>query len=216
MLSLVLSGAVGLIADALFGVIVPSMLLFFIIVVFGLRGMLQTYPHDVIGACNIVTLVRAAIVSVLVGAIFAPMAPWAVFVGATVAFALDGLDGWLARRAALSSAFGARFDMEIDALLGAVLALVLFAAGTVGLAILILGFSRYAFVLAGLAWPALRGELPDSFRRKAICVSQIAALIVLVFPMTPLFLSMPIALFAAVALLYSFAVDALFLVRRGE
>ena len=36
--------------------------------------------------------------------------------------ALDGVDGWLARRSGIASAFGARFDMEIDALLILVLA----------------------------------------------------------------------------------------------
>jgi phosphatidylglycerophosphate synthase len=37
--------------------------------------------------------------------------------------ALDGLDGWLARRFGLASAYGARFDMEVDGFLILVLAL---------------------------------------------------------------------------------------------
>lgn len=130
-------------------------------------------------------------------------------------FALDGIDGWLAQRAGLSSTFGARFDMEIDALLGAVLALHLLAGGTVGPAILVLGFSRYAFVIAGFIWPALHGDLPDSMRRKTICVIQIAALIALIFPLTCAVFLTPIALIAAAALLYSFAVDAVFLMRQN-
>ena len=37
--------------------------------------------------------------------------------GPRVPRSLDGLDGWLARHAGMASAFGARFDVEVDALL---------------------------------------------------------------------------------------------------
>ncbi|MGB5864032.1 MAG: CDP-alcohol phosphatidyltransferase family protein [Sulfitobacter sp.] len=215
LLSVVLLGVVGLASEVAFGVSMPSMVAFAVIAVFGMRGLLHNYPHDDLGTCNCVTFLRAALVAILVGAIFVPTVPWTVFVVGTVAFALDGVDGWLARRAGLSSTFGARFDMEIDALLGAVLALHLLAGGTVGPAILVLGFSRYIFVIAGFIWPALRGDLPDSMRRKTICVIQIAALIALIFPLTPAVLLTPIALVAAAALLYSFAVDAVFLMRQS-
>ena len=60
----------------------------------------------------------------------------------------------------------------------------------------------------------MKGDLHESFRRKAICVVQIAALIILVFPLTPTALALPVSLIAAMALLYSFAVDAVFLFRR--
>lgn len=216
MLSLVLLIVVGVIADAVFGVFLAPIVMFSVIAVLSLRGLAKTYPHPGLGACNCVTLGRAALVAVLLGAVFETGFPWVVFGLATIAFALDGVDGWLARRSGRSSDFGANFDMEIDALLGAVLALVLLASGTVGPAILILGFSRYVFVLDGLVWPALRGTLPESFRRKAICVVQIAALILLVFPLTPSALLMPIALIAATALLYSFATDAVALLRHGQ
>ena len=150
----------------------------------------------------------------LAGAILNPAPAWAIFSIATIAFALDGLDGWLARRAGLSSGFGARFDMEVDALLGAVLALVILMRGTVGAEILVLGFARYVFVLAALIWPALQGNLPDSFRRKAGCVVQISALIMLLFPLTPPWLLTPVTLVGAAVLLYSFAVDAIYLMRQ--
>lgn len=201
-------------STVLYGTFALPVLVFAVIAAICLCGLLYSYPHDVLGACNAVTLTRAALVALLAGAIVEPASAWAIFGIAIVAFALDGLDGWLARRAGLSSAFGARFDMEIDALLGAVLALVLFVNGTVGAAILVLGFARYAFVLAGLVWPALQGGLPDSFRRKAICVVQIAALVILVFPMTPSALLFPLALVGGAALLYSFAVDVIYLVRQ--
>lgn len=214
-LALVLLVLVALGAEVLFGGFVLPVSLFAAICLLSLRGLLHSYPHEVLGACNAVTLFRAALVAVLAGALVAPALEWAVFCIAVIAFALDGVDGWLARRSGLTSDFGARFDMETDAALGAVLALALLLPGVVGPAILVLGFSRYAFVLAGFVWPQLQGDLPQSFRRKAICVVQIAALIILTCPLTPDGLLSPVAFAAAAALLYSFAVDTLYLLRRA-
>lgn len=210
-----LTVAVGVLGFAVFGSPVLPVIVFSLISAVCLSGLLHSYPHDVFGACNAVTLIRAALVAVLTGAIFAPPAPWLVFGIAVIAFSSDGLDGWLARRSELTSEFGARFDMESDALLGAVLALILLAHGTVGPTILVLGFSRYVFVALGWVWPALRGELSESYRRKTICVVQIAALIALVCPLTPA-VSLPwVAAGAAALLLYSFAIDAWALIRRA-
>jgi phosphatidylglycerophosphate synthase len=210
-LMLIVIGPVSLL---LYHSFVVPVLVFALIAALGLRGLVSGYPHETLGVCNAVTLGRAALVSVLAGAVFAPASAWAICGIAVIAFALDGVDGWFARRSGLSSAFGARFDMETDAALGAVLTLVLLVGGPLGPEILVLGFSRYVFVLAGFIWPALQGELPFSFRRKAICVVQIAALILLVFPLTPPVLLVPVALFGGTALLYSFAVDILYLVRH--
>jgi hypothetical protein len=74
---------------------------------------------------------------------------------------------------------------------------------------------RYAFVAAAFVWPALQAPLPQSFRRKAICVVQIAALIFLIFPLTPQVAAMPVAAIAALLLSWSFLVDILWLVRRA-
>jgi len=206
--------AVGVLGFLMFGSPMLPVIVFSLISAVCLFGLLSSYPHDVLGACNVVTLIRTALVALLTGAIFAPPAPWLVFGIAVIAFSSDGLDGWLARRSALTSVFGARFDMEADALLGVVLALILLAHGTVGLTILVLGFSRYVFVALGLMWPALQGELSESYRRKTVCVVQIAALIALVCPLTPAVLLPWIAAGAAALLLYSFAVDAWTLIRR--
>ena len=181
-------------------------------------GLRNGYPHAVFGLCNTVTLVRAALLSVLFGAVFEvnAVSAWVVFWLSLTILALDGVDGWLARRSRLKSAFGARFDMETDAALGALLALWLLVSGTTGAEILILGFMRYAFVLAGLLWPALRADLPESMRRKTICVVQIAALIALVFPLLPASLVTPVAVGAAMVLAMSFAVDTIWLVRHKK
>src|SRR5262249_35430837 len=55
---------------------------------------------------------------------------WAAAVGAI--FALDYVDGWLARRAHGTSAFGAHFDMETDALVILVVDLELWLRGQFG------------------------------------------------------------------------------------
>lgn len=191
-------------------------ILFAAVVVMTGCGVVHSYPHPALGLCNVVTLARAALVTFLAGVLFATgVSAWIVFGVSTVAFALDGVDGWLARRSGLTSDFGARFDMETDAGLAAILSLWLMLSGTTGPEILVLGFMRYAFVLASVVWPALRADLPVSFRRKAICVVQIAALVVLIFPPTPEAVLLPIAAVAAVLLTWSFLVDIIWLTRRA-
>ncbi|MDX1743190.1 MAG: CDP-alcohol phosphatidyltransferase family protein [Ruegeria sp.] len=192
------------------------LIIFGLVVAIVMRGLRWSYPHDVLGLCNVVTLVRAAMVAFLAGAaIDATGSGWLVFWVAAIAFALDGIDGWLARRAGLTSRFGARFDMETDALLAAVLAVWLLATGTTGPEILILGFMRYLFCAASFFVTALRAELPESYRRKAVCVIQIGALIALLFPMTPEVMAVPVSFFAAILLCWSFAVDINWLLRRS-
>ncbi|MFL4470593.1 CDP-alcohol phosphatidyltransferase family protein [Tateyamaria armeniaca] len=179
-------------------------------------GLAHSYEHSRLGLCNIVTLSRAAMVAFIAGAVLVPdRSVWIVFGIAVLAFALDGVDGWLARRTGLVSDFGARFDMEVDAGLGAVISLWLLAGGIAGPEILILGFMRYAFVAASYLWPALQAPLPHSLRRKVICVVQIAALIILMCPLTPQAVLLPIGALAAVLLSGSFLTDILWLARRA-
>lgn len=179
-------------------------------------GIAQYYPHRELGWCNVVTLARTAMVAFLTGAFLAPdTSAWLVFGVATLAFALDGVDGWLARRSGLCSRFGARFDMETDAGLAAFIALWVWVNGITGPEVLILGFIRYGFVLASVAWPALQADLPDAFRRKVICVIQISVLVALIFPWTPLALATPMVIGAALVLVWSFVIDILWLIRRA-
>ncbi len=179
-------------------------------------GLVHSYAHMRLGLCNIVTLSRAAMVAFIAGAVLLPAtSAWAMFCVAVLAFALDGVDGWLARRTGLASDFGARFDMEVDAGLGAILSLWLLASGTTGPEVLILGFMRYVFVVASLVWPKLQAPLPQAFRRKAICVVQIGALILLMCPLTPHAVVMPAGIAAALLLSWSFLIDILWLARRA-
>lgn len=182
------------------------------------RG-LWYFPLDAFGAANSVTTVRAGMIALLGGAILQPdvlgLHGWTLFWIALIAFALDGVDGFLARRSGTQSAFGARFDMEIDALFGAVLSLIILSAGTAGPEILILGFMRYGFVAAGYALPWLNGDLPDSVRRKAICVVQIAVLIALICPLMPAGFNAIVTWGGIAALVWSFGIDTLWLKRAA-
>lgn len=178
--------------------------------------MHRFYPHSRIGGCNRVTLLRAALVAALLPPLVERDAAGVTIavIGAT-ALALDGVDGWMARRSGLASAFGARFDMEVDAALALILSLHILWGTGVGAEILVLGLTRYVFVAAGLVWPALTAPLPQRFRRKLICVIQLATLILLQLPMLPTDLAIWLTRLAGTALLWSFAVDIRWLWRHA-
>src|SRR6056297_3983768 len=179
------------------------------------RVMVRSYPHRVLGLCNLVTLLRLALTSGLVAPLVAGGPPhWGVFTVAAVALALDGIDGWLARRQHLVSQFGARFDMEVDAGLGLVLAVSAFAAGSAGVVVLLLGVPRYVFAAAGVVLPWLSAPLPDRIGRKWVCVVQIGVLIGLQVPGLPVPLAHAAIAVAAAALCWSFGRDILWLWRR--
>ncbi len=117
--------------------------------------MCRGYPHDGLGLCNLVTLIRLALAAALLAPLVVTSAPWLLFAVAGGAFALDGVDGWLARREGRVSEFGSRFDMEVDSALALILALNAWAAGTAGALVLLIGLPRYAFAAAGSVLPWL-------------------------------------------------------------
>ncbi|MBU2956561.1 CDP-alcohol phosphatidyltransferase family protein [Paracoccus sp. 1_MG-2023] len=173
------------------------------------------YPHRVFGGCNAVTLMRTALtVALIVPLIAGNPAGWWVASVAGIALIMDGIDGWLARRSGLSSEFGARFDMEVDAALALVLSLHALVGSPIGPEVLLLGVMRYLFVLAGICHHAFRQPLPPSFLRKAICVMQLGALILLQLPMVSPDAGIIIGRIAAGALIWSFGTDAIWLWRH--
>ncbi|GAA4090507.1 CDP-alcohol phosphatidyltransferase family protein [Nocardioides kongjuensis] len=87
-----------------------------------------------------------------------------------VALVLDAVDGYVARRTGTASAFGARFDMETDAFLIAVLSV--HVAPRVGWWVLAIGAMRYAYVLAGWALPWLRRPTPPRYWAKVVAAVQ--------------------------------------------
>jgi phosphatidylglycerophosphate synthase len=169
------------------------------------------------GLANQVTLLRSGLVCLVGGA---PLASgqavgWTLAGLIAVALALDAVDGWLARRLKLVSSFGARFDLEVDALLLLILALLVWQAGRVEVWVLAIGLLRYGFVLAGRLQPWLCAALPPSRRRKIVCAQQGVTLLLCLLPPVPAALASLLAASAFAALVLSFAADVRWLARRA-
>jgi phosphatidylglycerophosphate synthase len=160
------------------------------------------------GAANQVTLARAT----LVGGVTALVAEGAtgpriavlVTIG-TVALALDGLDGYLARRNNTVSVLGARFDMEVDAFL--ILVLSVLVCRSLGAWVLAIGLMRYAFVAAAAVVPRLRAQLPFSRARKVVAAMQGGLLVVAAAPFVPHPVAVVLVAVALMALVWSFGRD---------
>lgn len=188
-----------------------------------LRGLgSAAYPHDRLGLCNGVTMTRGAGIAVLAGLAAAPGAlgggggfAWVVVALAATVLALDGLDGWLARRSGLKSVFGARFDVEADVVFAVVMAALAWQAGKVGIWFLALGLLRPAFLLAGARWPALRASLPDQRWRKVMAGLQMSVQVALLTPLLMPPLSHAVGAVILAAMLISFAIDIRWLVRQA-
>jgi phosphatidylglycerophosphate synthase len=173
-----------------------------------------------LGPPSRVTLARSALVLPVAAVTLVPgvggvAGAWLIIVFSTVALVMDGFDGWVARRTACATPFGARFDMELDAFLLLALSVLVWQSGRVDAWVLLIGGLRYLFVAAAWVLPALGGELPPSMRRKVVCVIQGIGLLVALGPIIPVPMAVAVSGVALVALLYSFGVDAAYLLRRG-
>ena len=165
------------------------------------RGM-GTSGRRAFGPADWVTLGRATLagaVAALVAVSFVHDVRAGVLVAlAAVALVLDGVDGQVARRTGTSSDLGARFDMEVDALLIGVLSVDV--ARSVGPWVLAIGAMRYTFVAAGWALPWLRGTLPPRYWRKVVAATQGIVLVVAASGVLPALVTVA-AVGAALALL---------------
>jgi phosphatidylglycerophosphate synthase len=183
-----------------------------------LWGLPEHHPFHSIGLANQATLARGVLVvmlAALLGEHSDSLIQGVALAVAAIAAILDGVDGWLARKTHMSSRFGARFDMETDALLIFVLAALAWQLDKAGAWVLWSGLLRYGFVLAGVALPWLRAPLLPSFRRKAVAVLQAVALLIVIAPFVPPSVSEPIAGAALLALTLSFLVDVTWLKRHA-
>ena len=163
------------------------------------------------GEANQVTLLRTGLVCLIGSALLSsgqdqPIG-WHLAGLIALALALDGVDGFLARRLNLTSDFGARFDMEIDALLLLILSLLVWQTGQAGIWVLAIGLMRYGFVAASWIRPQLAAPLAPSLRRKTVCALQGIALLACLLPPLGQTGSSVIALAALVALVFSFGLD---------
>ncbi|MCW5634352.1 MAG: CDP-alcohol phosphatidyltransferase family protein [Rubrivivax sp.] len=191
------------------------------------RAFARAAPHAHFGAANRVTLLRLALgmlLAAVLAVVAAPVAEaratlpaalaWALVGVATVAALLDAVDGPLARRAHMASAFGARFDMETDAWLTLVLSALAWQLDRAGPWVLLSGLMRYAFVAAAWEWPWLAAPLAPSRRRQAVCVLQITVLVAALAPVWPRPVSSALCAFGLVLLAASFGKDLRQLARR--
>ena len=180
------------------------------------RELPRHRPWRRFGAANRVTLLRLVLAALTAGLVAeqAPGVAWAAVGMAALAVSLDGVDGWLARRSGMASAFGARFDMEVDAFLILVLALLAWHLGKAGGWVIMAGAMRYGFVAAGHLHSWLTAPLPPSRRRKVVCVVQLLTLILCLVPWVKNPWSDMVAAVGLGFLCYSFWVDVAWLAQH--
>lgn len=165
------------------------------------------------GPANAATAIRStlvALIAALVATSFtAPIPVTLLIVLASIALALDAVDGWLARRTHSESELGARFDMEVDAFL--LLVLSAYVAQSLGGWVLTIGLLRYAFVAAGWVLPWMRATLPPRYWRKVVTAVSGIALIAAASGVLPPVANLAVTLIALALLLESFGRDVLWL-----
>lgn len=157
-----------------------------------------------------ITLTRAALGAVcavpvglsLVG--FLPSRSWGLVALLVPTFALDAVDGAVARRTGTVTQRGARWDMEVDSavLLVACLPVVPYAPWA-----LLIGLARYLFWLGGRLRPAWQTKLPFRQSRRVIAALQAVALVVALTPVVPIWLARVVTGVAVALLAFSFGRD---------
>jgi phosphatidylglycerophosphate synthase len=177
-------------------------------IAFGLVG--DHHPYLEFGPANHVTMVRAILVALIASLIGEPAIPGAAAAATALAVlmtVLDGVDGWLARRSGMTSAFGARFDVETDSLLVMAMSILVWQHGKAGAWVLLGGMMRYAFVLAGFWLPWITRPLRPTRRGKTVAVSNMVGVSVALAPIVPPPFSTMAVGATLIALTWSFAVD---------
>ena len=183
--------------------------------VLGFVGAHHPFPR--FGPANQVTLLRlvlVAVVAALVGEPRSARVAWCAVAVTILSAIFDGVDGWLARRSRLASRFGARFDMETDAMLILVVSILVWQHGKAGAWVLACGLMRYAFVAGGWLLPWMAGPLRSTLRGKTVAIGQLVGLAAALSPLVPRPYSVAVAGITLAALLWSFAIDVAWLSRR--
>ena len=178
------------------------------VIAFGYVG--PHHPHAQFGPANHVTMIRVMIVALIASLIGEPVnqrAAAAASIATAVMAVLDGVDGWLARRSRMASAFGARFDMETDAALVMAMSILIWQYGKAGMWALLGGMMRYLFVIAGWWLPWMARPLRPTRRARIVTVCHIVGLSVALAPFVPVPLSAIVVGLTTAALSWSFAVD---------
>lgn len=164
---------------------------------------MDRHGHGGLGRADQVTLTRAmlscAVAALVADSYLHPTPVAALLALAVTALTLDAVDGTVARRTQTVSAFGTRFDGEVDAFL--ILALSVYVASSAGPWVLAIGAARYLLGIAGWWQGWLRARLPVRYWRKVVAAIQgivlvTAAAQVLPRPLTLTALALALALLA--------------------
>lgn len=205
------------------GIVTASSALAFVPILVGAialgEALRRRDSREPVGPADVVTGIRAALVALIGGwAVLlvmgsAPAASWWLTGIAALALALDGVDGAVARAGDRSTSAGARLDAETDAVLMAVLSVVV--SHEVGPWILLAGALRYAFAaLWRMRWRGIaRAEagLPPRQRRRFVAASSAAALVAATAPVVPIAGTWALSAVALSLLVVSFGLDAVWL-----
>jgi phosphatidylglycerophosphate synthase len=220
--SVVIAGALGLgvvvtaasVAGALLGLTptypARAAVVFASIVATVLGFVHAHHPYSRFGPANHVTLARAMLVALLAGLLLEPPSravAWLAVSIAGVVPVLDGVDGWLARRTRMQSAFGARFDVESDSLHVLVMSGLVWQFDRAGVWVFLGGLLRYAFVVAGWLLPWMARPLRPRRRARVIAIVHMVALTVGLAPFVHAFLGRIVIATTLAILSWSFAVD---------
>ncbi len=171
-------------------------------------------PAGKFGGPNALTTLRLAL-AVSVG-LWARVSHVELAVLVLAIFALDGLDGAWARRSGLTGAFGAHFDMEVDATFVMVVELALWQRGLFGAWILTTGLLRYVYVACLALVRPRGGEMPRTrLGRYAFAVLVLGLLGGLVLP-APLSLGFAVLGTSAVSLSFARSFYWSYAPRRGS
>ena len=179
--------------------------------------MRHHHPFRRFGPANRVTTIRAMLVALAASLLTESASPaiaWTLVVITATVVVLDGIDGWLARRTGMASAFGARFDMETDALFMLVLSALVWRHHKAGWWVIAIGLMRYAFVAGGWMLPWLSRPLRATVRGKTVAIVTLIVLGAALAPMVPAPASALGCAIALGTLAWSFGIDVLFLWRR--
>lgn len=170
--------------------------------------------HLVTGARAVLVLLASSLVlmSLLMSEGTEPARAWVLWALALPAWALDLVDGHLARRTGRTSRFGAHFDEETDALLILVLSVALAPLAPWAL---IIGLAHYAFLLLRLTGHRWRAPLPPRGSRKVIAATAGGILVWSVLPVIPPWLAQLAVGVGVVLIVWSFGRDLWWLSRPG-
>lgn len=174
-------------------------------------GRAPTTPADWITLSR--AILAAGVAGLVADSFFRPTQTVALVTLASVALALDAVDGQVARRTGTVSRLGARFDGEVDAFL--ILLLSVEVSRYYGGWVLAIGAVRYAFLIAGWIVPWLAATLPPRYWRKPVTAVQGIVLTVAVSGLLPHTVGVISVAVAMALLAESFGRDVVWLYRNA-